>query len=208
MRRKEWVDILVKLGVVMGLVLERYLEGMGLLFSKISFEVEGLVGGFWDDSGGMGHCSLRFMRHFNDWELDIVETFFSMLRGHFIGKDDNDKVVWKDDKNGLFFVKSSYEGGLSDPFFDESFALEWETILCREEKEKGALAYVLFLKSDLRKWNKEVFGNVLARKDSALELINYWDSIERLRPLSKEDKISERNAIDEYNHLAILEETS
>ena len=39
MRRKEWVDILVKLGVVMGLVLERYLEGMGLLFSKISFEV-------------------------------------------------------------------------------------------------------------------------------------------------------------------------
>ena len=49
------------------------------------------------------------MRHFNDWELDIVETFFSMLRGNFIGKDDNDKVVWKDDKNGLFFVKSSYE---------------------------------------------------------------------------------------------------
>ena len=67
---------------------------------------------------------------------------------------------------------------------------------------------MLFLKSDLRKWNKEVFGNVLARKDSALELINYWDSIERLRPLSTEDKISERNAIDEYNHLAILEETS
>ncbi|RVW78657.1 Histone-lysine N-methyltransferase ASHH3 [Vitis vinifera] len=170
--------------------LSRYLEGMGLLFSKISFEVEGLVGGFWDDSGGMGHCSLRFMRHFNDWELDIVETFFSILRGNFIGKDDNDK------------------GGLSDPFFDESFALEWERILCREEKEKGALAYVLFLKSDLRKWNKEVFGNVLARKDSALESINYWDSIERLRPLSKEDKISERNAIDEYNHLAILEEIS
>ena len=53
-----------------------------------------------------------------------------------------------------------------------------------------------------------MFGNVSARKDLALELINYWDSIERLRPLSTEDKISERNAIDEYNHLAILEETS
>ena len=53
-----------------------------------------------------------------------------------------------------------------------------------------------------------MFGNVSARKDSALELINYWDSIEKLRPLFEEDKISQRNAKDEYSHLAILEETS
>ena len=46
------------------------------------------------------------------------------------------------------------------------------------------------LKSNLKKWNKEVLENASTRKDSALELINYWDSIQRLRPLSEEDKIS------------------
>ena len=36
------------------------------------------------------------------------------------------------------------------------------------------------LKIDLKKWNKEVLGNVSARKDAALELINQWDNLERL----------------------------
>ncbi|KAL6341231.1 hypothetical protein AAG906_032349 [Vitis piasezkii] len=44
------------------------------------------------------------------------------------------------------------------------------------------------------KWNKEVVSIVSARKDSAFEFINYWDSVERLGPF--------------YSHLAILEETS
>ena len=42
-------------------------------------------------------------------KLDIVETFFSMLRGNLVRREDNYKVVWKDDKKGLFFVKSFYE---------------------------------------------------------------------------------------------------
>ena len=42
-------------------------------------------------------------------ELDIVETFFSMLSGNLVRREDNYKVVWKDDKKGLFFVKSFYE---------------------------------------------------------------------------------------------------
>ena len=64
------------------------------------------------------------------------------------------------------------------------------------------------LKCDLKKWNKEVLGNVLARKDVPLELLNYWDNIERLRPLSEEDRRNQRIAKDEYSNVAILEETS
>ena len=51
----------------------------------------------------MGHWTPHFTRHFNDWELDIVGTFLSRLRGNLVRRDDNDKVIWKDDKKGLFF---------------------------------------------------------------------------------------------------------
>ena len=49
---------------------------------------------------------------------------------------------------------------------------------------------------------------VSARKDSAFEFINYWDSVERLGPFANEDRGSQKVAKDEYSHLAILEETS
>ncbi|RVX22734.1 hypothetical protein CK203_008484 [Vitis vinifera] len=56
--------------------------------------------------------------------------------------------------------------------------------------------------------NKEVVSIVSARKDSAFEFINYWDSVERLGPFDNEDRGSQKVAKDEYSHLAILEETS
>ena len=49
---------------------------------------------------------------------------------------------------------------------------------------------------------------MLARKDASLEQLNYWDSLERLRPLSKEDRRSQRTTKDEFSHCAILEEIS
>ena len=64
------------------------------------------------------------------------------------------------------------------------------------------------LKYDLKMWNKGTLGNVLARKDAALEKLNYWDSLERLGSLSEEDRSSQRIARDEFSHCAILEEIS
>ena len=49
-----------------------------------------------------------------------------------------------------------------------------------------------------------MLGNVSARKDAALESINYWDNVERFRLLSDEDRRSQRSAKDVYSHLAIL----
>ena len=34
----------------------------------------------WDDLGKKSHWNPRFAKHMNDWELDNVETFFSMLQ--------------------------------------------------------------------------------------------------------------------------------
>ena len=64
------------------------------------------------------------------------------------------------------------------------------------------------LKYNLKRWNKETLGNVSARKDAALEKLNYWDSLERLGALSKEDRSSQRITKDEFSHCAILEEIS
>ena len=58
------------------------------------------------------------------------------------------------------------------------------------------------LKCELKKWNKEVLGNVSARKDATLEQLNHWDIIERLRPLSEEDRRSQWTTGDEYSHFA------
>ena len=64
------------------------------------------------------------------------------------------------------------------------------------------------LKYNLKRWNKETLGNVSARKDAALEKLNYWDSLERLGALSKEDRSSQRITKDEFSHCVILEEIS
>ncbi|RVW24957.1 Transposon TX1 uncharacterized 149 kDa protein [Vitis vinifera] len=64
------------------------------------------------------------------------------------------------------------------------------------------------LKYDLKRWNKEVVGNVTARKDAALEELNSWDRLESCGPLSEEDRHSQRIVRDEFSHCAILEEIS
>ncbi|KAL6332076.1 hypothetical protein AAG906_020756 [Vitis piasezkii] len=63
---------------------------------------------------------------------------------------------------------------------------------------RGSPSFVLAkklqdLKINLKKWNKEVLGNVSTRKDVALEHISYWDNAERLRPLSDEEPLGGKN---------------
>ena len=43
------------------------------------------------------------------------------------------------------------------------------------------------LKRDLRRWNKEVFGNVSVRKSEVFSQIQFWDSKESVNPLSIEE---------------------
>ena len=50
---------------------------------------------------------LRFLRDFNDWELDMVGNLLLALRGHRITMEE-DSVFWKEERNGQFSVKKAY----------------------------------------------------------------------------------------------------
>ena len=63
------------------------------------------------------------------------------------------------------------------------------------------------LRGDLRTWNKEVFGNVSAKRSEALSRIQFWDSNESLNPLSFEEVEARLGDLEEYKKCVLMEET-
>ena len=61
----------------------------------------------WDQNSGQGGWNLRFIRDFNDWELDVVGELLQVLRSQRISLEE-DLVFWKGGKNGKFGVKEAY----------------------------------------------------------------------------------------------------
>ncbi|KAL6348571.1 hypothetical protein AAG906_016083 [Vitis piasezkii] len=61
----------------------------------------------WDQNFGQGGWNLRFLRAFNDWELDTVGNLLDVLREHRVTLEE-DSVIWKEGRDGLFRVKRAY----------------------------------------------------------------------------------------------------
>ncbi|RVW99833.1 Transposon TX1 uncharacterized 149 kDa protein [Vitis vinifera] len=61
----------------------------------------------WDQNFGPGGWNLRFLRDFNDWELDLVGNLLHVLRGYRLTLED-DSVSWKGGRNEQFGVKEAY----------------------------------------------------------------------------------------------------
>ena len=61
----------------------------------------------WDQNFGQRGWNLRFLRDFNDWELDMVGDLLYVLRGHRPSLEE-DSVFWKGGRNGQFRVKEAY----------------------------------------------------------------------------------------------------
>ena len=61
----------------------------------------------WDSNFGQGGWNLRFIRAFNDWELDLVGDLLTVLRGYRLTLEE-DSVTWKGGRNGKFGVKETY----------------------------------------------------------------------------------------------------
>ena len=57
----------------------------------------------------------HFTRNVNDWELEVVENFFSTLRVKTIRREVNDKVIWKDGEKDCFVSNAAFGGEVS-PF--------------------------------------------------------------------------------------------
>lgn len=63
--------------------------------------------GMTQEEWGIGPYALLGTLIIGSWTS--LRLFFSRLTGNLVRKGDNDKVVWKDDKRGLFSIKSFYE---------------------------------------------------------------------------------------------------
>ena len=61
----------------------------------------------WDQNLDQGGWNLRFLRDFNDWELNLVGNLLHVLRGYRLTLED-DSVSWKGGRNGQFGVKEAY----------------------------------------------------------------------------------------------------
>ena len=44
----------------------------------------------------------RFVRSFNDWELDVVQNFINMINSKKSNQMEKDRLLWKGDKNSMF----------------------------------------------------------------------------------------------------------
>ena len=64
------------------------------------------------------------------------------------------------------------------------------------------------LKSDLKRWNKDVFGNVSFKKDVAFNEIGFWDAKEREGFLTTEEADAKRQALGDYGKWALFKEIS
>ena len=75
----------------------------------------------------------------------------------------------------------------------------------------GSPSYVLVqklksLKIDLRRWNKEVFGDVNLRKNELLAQIQDLDLLKETRPLSVEEGVAKDQFKTDYEYVLLLEE--
>ena len=58
----------------------------------------------WDE----GSWGPRFIRHFNDWELEEVDALFGRLHNYSTVLGTFDVMVWLETKDGDFSIRSFY----------------------------------------------------------------------------------------------------
>ena len=55
--------------------------------------------------GGGGASNSKFLRPFNDWELDAIQEFIGLTGNKKISSLEKNKLIWKGDESGYFTVK-------------------------------------------------------------------------------------------------------
>ena len=66
---------------------------------NVAVQRSATVGDIWDQNSGQGSWNLRFIRGFNDWELNMVDELLQILRSQRITLEE-DLALWKVGKNG------------------------------------------------------------------------------------------------------------
>jgi mannosylglycoprotein endo-beta-mannosidase len=71
------------------------------------------------DDGGQVVWNIPFFRAANDWEMEDFDAFFALLYGTTLRSEEDDVIVWKGSKDGVFSVRSMYDllrGGAGPSF--------------------------------------------------------------------------------------------
>ena len=82
-------------------------EAFRSLFA-LSDSKEAWVANLWEHRGESDNWNFCFVRNLNDWELGAMEYFLSLLHGHLLKREQEDKVVWKGENKGAFSAKGLY----------------------------------------------------------------------------------------------------
>ena len=80
-----------------------------LLF-ECSRDREALIDSLFSRSDGVEtrEWQLQFVRNFNDWEVDMVAAFFSLIHSKSPVHEAEDVIKWSLKKNGTFDIRSFY----------------------------------------------------------------------------------------------------
>lgn len=62
----------------------------------------------WDKTTGAGGWNPIFGRPLNDWELEDVQDFLRLLSYSKINQMEKDKIIWKGDKIGMYYVRANF----------------------------------------------------------------------------------------------------
>lgn len=60
----------------------------------------------------------------------------------------------------------------------------------------------------LTTWNKEVFGRVEERKNTALKMLAHWDEVETQRVLTARELMTGLEALEDFKRWVVMEELS
>ena len=79
------------------------------------------------EEGGRGSWHVEFRRNFNDWEIDVVASFFHLLDSHIPTREGSDRMRWKLNSSVDFTVCSFYEFLQSSPSMSFPWKAIWRT---------------------------------------------------------------------------------
>ncbi|RVW63178.1 putative mitochondrial protein [Vitis vinifera] len=98
----------------------------------------------WDSMGEVGGWNPRFLRPFNDWEVEEVERLLLIIQGKRLNADLEDRIVWNETKDWIFSVKSCFNSLDHSSAVPFPWRIIWSTFVPTKAKVLWDLLFSLF----------------------------------------------------------------
>ena len=88
-----------------------------------------IVGEVWETTGGEGGWNLRFIRPFNDWEMEETRRLISLISNKKVFHWEKDIIFKLVDKKGHYIVKANYGHLIGDDVHVSPIDLIWNSYM-------------------------------------------------------------------------------